>query len=391
MKVLFVSHSNDLSGANKSFLDIIINLRHKIDIVVLCNSKDGALTEALNKIQVKVVIADYAWWYISPRNNPIKQLYHIVTDSLAYRRKKISKEIIQILDNECFDLVYTNTSTIDVGAYISYKLKLPHVWHIREFGKEDFGFIPIISNSKQKKVFLSANKIIVNSKALGNKYRDFIPEYKIEIVYNGFNIDELECLHTRRRDGVLRILISGQVCEAKGQEQAIMAVQKLQKEGKNIHLYIAGAINSSYLNSILKHIGGKKDWLHILGQCSDMKNVRADMDIELVCSKCEAFGRVTIEAMLNEIPVIGSDSGGTSELIKDHITGLLYENGNIEQLSNCILELMENEGLYYSVARNAKEMARNFTINSTSKAVYNIFTEFVNLIETKENERCGKL
>jgi len=184
MKVLFISHSNDLSGANKSFLDIIINLRHKIDIVVLCNSKDGALTEALNKIQVKVVIADYAWWYISPRNNPIKQLYHIVTDSLAYRRKKISKEIIQILDNECFDLVYTNTSTIDVGAYISYKLKLPHVWHIREFGKEDFGFIPIISNSKQKKVFLSANKIIVNSKALGNKYRDFIPEYKIEIVYN---------------------------------------------------------------------------------------------------------------------------------------------------------------------------------------------------------------
>ena len=52
---------------------------------------------------------------------------------------------------------------------------------------------------------------------------------------------------------------------------------------------------------------------------------------------------------------------------------------------------MENEGLYYSVVRNAKEMARNFTINSTSKAVYNIFTEFVNLIETKENERCGKL
>lgn len=380
MKVLFISHSNDLSGANRSFLDIINFLRHRIDIVVLCNSQNGALTEVLNKIQVKVIVADYAWWYISPRKNIFKQLYHIFKDSFAYKTKKISKEVMEILRDECFDLVYTNTSTIDVGAFISNKLMLPHIWHIREFGKEDFGFIPIISNKKQKKSFSSANKIIVNSQALGNKYRSFISENKIKVIYNGFDVDSLKCTHERKKDGISRILITGQVCEGKGQKQAIMAVQKLQKEGKNIQLYIAGTVDNSYLNSILKQIKGEKTWLHILGQCSNMKKIRADMDIELICSKCEAFGRVTIEAMLNGIPVVGSNSGGTSELIRDHDTGLLYENGNIEQLANCITELLENNELYSNIALHAKSFACNFTISNTANAVYETFNKAINNI-----------
>lgn len=377
MKILFISHSNDLSGANKSLLDIIINLQSRIDIVVMCNSKNGALTDALSKLHIKVIIADYAWWYISPRKNLLKQLYRAFVDSKNYKIKKLNKEILESLFIENFDLVYTNTSTVDVGAHISKELSIPHVWHIREFGEEDFGFIPIVPKEKQMETFMSANKIIVNSNALGNKYRNYIPADKVKVIYNGFDIKKIESAHTKTASFSTRILITGQVCEGKGQKQAILAVARLRNKGENIHLFLAGTVNKSYLKSIYTQIGGEKEWLHILGQCSDMKKIRADMDIELVCSKCEAFGRVTIEAMLNGIPVIGSNSGGTPELIRDHRTGLLYENGNIEQLSNCISELINDQELYTAISNNARKFARGFTISNTVNEIYNVFYDII--------------
>jgi glycosyltransferase involved in cell wall biosynthesis len=44
----------------------------------------------------------------------------------------------------------------------------------------------------------------------------------------------------------------------------------------------------------------------------------------LTCSRSEAFGRATAEALTSGIPVIGHASGGTPELIEAGTTGLLY-------------------------------------------------------------------
>ena len=52
------------------------------------------------------------------------------------------------------------------------------------------------------------------------------------------------------------------------------------------------------------------------------------MDIALVASCSEAFGRVTVEAMLAGMLVIGADVAGTSELICDGVNGILYEDDN---------------------------------------------------------------
>ena len=44
-----------------------------------------------------------------------------------------------------------------------------------------------------------------------------------------------------------------------------------------------------------------------------------------MCSKNEAMGRVTVEALFNGCPVIGYDGGGTPEIIKDGINGFLFK------------------------------------------------------------------
>ena len=296
-------------------------------------------------------------------------------DTFRYRFNKLSQSTIELLKNQHFDIVYSNTSTIDVGAIIAKKLDIPHVWHIREFGKEDFEFIPIVSLKYQKDAFMSSDRIIVISKALSEKYT-YIPKEKLRLVYNGFETDKL--IYTKDSYGFsdkINILVSGQVCSGKGQEQAILAVDKLNKKNVPTELYIAGDVDYTYLTPILNKIGGEKEWLHILGMVKDMYNLRKDMDIELVCSRSEAFGRVTLEAMLHSIPVIGSRAGGTPELIEDHQTGLLFDYNNIEQLVICIEELINNHNLYESIIKNACEFAKKYTIQNTADKIYRIFCE----------------
>lgn len=376
MKALFVSHCNDLSGANKSLISLIEQLKSRMEIKVLCNQEYGKLTEYLKHLGIQVIFADYAWWYIKPRKNIIKQSYRKIVDTYNYKTKKITKKIINELNEEKFNFIYTNTSVVDVGAIISEALNIPHIWHIREFGQEDFGLIPILSLEQQKMVFRKASKIIVISEALKKKYISFIPHEKLQCIYNGFETENLVYIKETYPFHRKKILITGQVCKGKGQEQAILAINNLHKEGIDSELFIAGEIDYSYLNPILKKIGGKPSWLHILGVCKDMYLLRKDMDIELVCSRSEAFGRVILEAMLHSIPVIGSFAGGIPELIEDHKTGLLFEYGNIETLTDCIKELLFDNDLYEKIIINAREFAKKFSIQNTSRQIYTIFTEF---------------
>lgn len=58
----------------------------------------------------------------------------------------------------------------------------------------------------------------------------------------------------------------------------------------------------------------------------------------------ETFGRVTIEAMAFGLPVLGTDAGGTREIVEDNVTGLLHPLGHegTEALAQNILHFLKN-------------------------------------------------
>ena len=97
-------------------------------------------------------------------------------------------------------------------------------------------------------------------------------------------------------------------------------------------------------------------------------------DAILMCSKNEAMGRVTVEAMSACRPVIGYDNAGTSELIDHEHTGLLY-SGDHEQLAECMLRLVKNPEEGRQMGINAWHFARErFTIEAYAQAVYQVFS-----------------
>jgi|SRR5579872_756371 len=66
----------------------------------------------------------------------------------------------------------------------------------------------------------------------------------------------------------------------------------------------------------------------------------AHCDVFALPSRAEGFGLVFLEAMANSKPVIGGAHGGTPDVIKDGVSGLLVTHGDVEMLSNALLSLL---------------------------------------------------
>jgi glycosyltransferase involved in cell wall biosynthesis len=66
-------------------------------------------------------------------------------------------------------------------------------------------------------------------------------------------------------------------------------------------------------------------------------------------SRSEAFGLVILEGLLFKKPTIASNLGGIKELIKDGETGMLFSPGDISELANKIIKLIETPGLTHKL------------------------------------------
>lgn len=109
-----------------------------------------------------------------------------------------------------------------------------------------------------------------------------------------------------------------------------------------------------------------------------MKSVRKNADAGLVTSENEAFGRTTIEGMLSMMAMIGRNSGGTSEQIKNDETGLLYD-GSVSDLARCICTLAEDRGLLQKFAKagfeDAKKYASGYAAKVTEQTIDLVFED----------------
>ena len=96
----------------------------------------------------------------------------------------------------------------------------------------------------------------------------------------------------------------------------------------------------------------------------------------------EAFGRVSIEAQSMKKPIIASNIGGSNETIIDNKTGLLFESGNPQALSNKLKEIIKLDTLTLDLMGNEgrKNVLNRFNIE---KMCFNTYSEYKKLINAK--------
>jgi glycosyltransferase involved in cell wall biosynthesis len=379
--VLFVTHYSGMYGANKSMLALIIILRDKfnVDPIVLLR-QEGPICEELDKYKIKYQIKHFYWWVNN--NNGLFQLLLNIRKQLINLYRLFN--IVNGVKSYEIDLVYSNSITISIGSQIARRLNVPHVWHIRE-GMDSYGFKFSLGNYISR-LFLAygADRYILISEYLYDSYQSMIPHELTCMIYNGITFPQVVREKNVPFDGIVNLCVVGLVAEQKNQMDALNAIKiLLDKDINNIKLHIIGERTLAYseiINSFIKE-NSLEEYVVMWGHQNDVISILKNMNIGLMTSHGEAFGRVTIEYMLKRIPVIASDSGANKEIIINQVNGLFYELFNPADLADKIIFFVNNLDQLEVFGCEAQKFAhQNFSAEQNAEKVYGVINDVLRKI-----------
>jgi glycosyltransferase involved in cell wall biosynthesis len=363
--ILFVHHANDMYGADIGLLHSIHSLdrsRYYPVVILPSDMPEGMLSQELDRLGIEyhfVPLGILRRKYFTGRAI-IPLLFQILTGSAAIRSMARSRKAA---------LVYVNTIVAVSGAMGGRLAGIPVLWHIREI----VTMPRPIRWTLHKLLGLCSRRIVCISNAVRESLTSEAPRLsrKTTTLYNGVavtqNIRFKSGAGLREElsipEGVPLVGMVGRVSHWKGQEILAEAAQLVLQSYPDVHFVAVGsyfADQSHYLRELEERIInlGLKGRFHLVSYRSDIGSVYDALDIFVLPSrKPEPFGRVTVEAMMHGLAVVATNHGGTCELIRDGVTGLLVPPSDPGSLAVAIERLLKDRAWRDQLGQSASRFA----------------------------------
>lgn len=173
----------------------------------------------------------------------------------------------------------------------------------------------------------------------------------------------------------------------KGIDELIEALARVRTVNASISLTIVGDGDDVPRLRSRVAVLGLTDQVSFRGAVTDseLAHLYRECDVFAMPSKGEGFGIVFLEAMRQGKPCIGGNHGGTPEVIDDRSDGFLVEHGDVDGLTRCLLELVENPALRSEMGERARLKVQNkFSFSRMRSNWYSLLAETLAVSE----ERC---
>lgn len=360
MNILFLTHYDNMYGANKAMYKLICKLKEEMPEanITLAIPAEGEMTKALTKIGVDFYISGGTKWqafYSTPLRFMVKKIM---------RRRLIKMEsdnLYEEFKDKNIDVIHSNSSVTNLGALLAERLSCRHIWHIREFSYEHFNMRYFYSQKRVIELYEKADYLITISDSLKENIKEKYKGANVVRVYDGVNGDYKAS--EGMGEGLTRFVYSGYLFPMKNQLEVLKAAKKLKDRGiDNFEVDIAGDGESAYRKKLEEYIDNNNlDNVKLLGYVNNIHALLDTADAGIIASRYEGFGLVTVEYMLHSLPVIGYNGGGNAEIIKDGETGYLYDD--LDELVRQMEEIIKNK----EKARGMGEKGRLRAINNFSE------------------------
>jgi len=174
------------------------------------------------------------------------------------------------------------------------------------------------------------------------------------------------------RGNKFMVFFVGRASADKGLEYLIRAC-----EGIDVQLVIAG------IGPILENLKALSEKLNVnavfTGFISDDEKyaIMKACDVFVLPSMAEVQPIVIIEAFTCGKTVIGTNRGGTPDMIENGTNGLLVEFGDVNALREAIIKLMKEKELKKTLSLNAKRSSEKYSIENVAKKYLEIYEELI--------------
>ena len=340
-------------GSDQALLTLIKELKNRIKpYVVLGRLASHSTIEKLQSENIPYSILKYDFFWYPPQKNIWSYITRpIYTIKLRNKKKHFTQRIIELSKENKIDIIHTNSSAYQFGFAAAQLLKIPHVWHLREYQSIDFEHKHAYSLSYLKKLLnTSGNFNIAITKGIYEFYQ--LKKKNSIVIYDGVLNKKYE---PQKHPKEPFFLFVGRIVKEKGIFLLLESYKYYLQKGGTFKLIFVGNYSLKTKQKIDQLIDEevKKNIIFkgilTTNQTYDLMNRASAL---IVPSPFEAFGLITAEAMFNKCLVIGKDTAGTKEQFDN---GQKIQNKEIalrfineQQLTTHLTNIEKNGPSYYS-------------------------------------------
>ena len=122
---------------------------------------------------------------------------------------------------------------------------------------------------------------------------------------------------------------------------------------------------------------GIQDKVMFLGQSHEIDKILCFSDLFLLTSKRESFGLAALEAMINGVPVISTNTGGLPEVNEQGISGYLCDVGDVKGMAKRAISILSDNHTLQTFKQNARKVAEKFDINQIVPMYEDLYAELL--------------
>jgi glycosyltransferase involved in cell wall biosynthesis len=394
--VLYVDHCVQLSGAELSLLALVTGLDKSRFRPVIVLPEDGPLASAAAEHGIPVRLVPVAGQLLGVSRG-FAAAHPIRTAATLAHAVRPVRELRRIIDEEGAAVVHSNSIKAHVLAAAAVRgTSARLVWHVRN----------ILGTGMVERTLLWGarrwpDRVVTISEAVRESVlRRNGSGDNVVTIYNGIAVEAARSAGDtdalRRELGILPkaplVCLIGQIARRKGQREFIEAAAVIVETHPDARFLIVGAVlfpqnEAAYEQEMLARVEqlGLGDNVILAGQRNDVPCILAASDVMVhAATEPEPFGRVLIEAMAAQKPVVATDTGAAGEIVVDldgkgdAPTGILVPPRDPDAIASAVLRLLDDEALSARLGGAGFErLGRHFTIESTVRQVQQLYSELL--------------
>lgn len=348
---------------------------------------------------ITILTSDYA------TNSPIHEtaaypvvralkLYAPFNQTLATKRRRTRRQIDQLNYRTAFNAIklfkpdvaflWSQLRTGMGPARACMKLHIPLVWrlgdeYLRGFLPQPWSWKPrqLIGSLLDHTLFHDQTTLGLNFdhvSAICIKTRDNLvaaglPIFSAAIIYRGILLEQFPL---KAQPGSLsappRLLYVGQLLPWKGAHHVIQAAHALSTQpGTRVAATLIGTGPDEYVQQLRQQAAGPAH-IEFLGKVpyTELSKQYQRHDLFIFPSEySEGFPSTYLEAMASGLPVISTDEGAQTEVLRHGENALLYAPHDPQQLVRLISDLIHNQELREKLATQGRKLVeKEFTLDN---------------------------
>lgn len=370
--ILYMVGGERASGAEIVIERLMINNGVQSHLFISPGSFSTALTQTEKPYQINIV-------------ERLKKLNRRSSSALVFYLKAarnyflIPKLVLAYIKKHRIDVVHCNT--IGQAAYMLPLVflrpvlcpKVKWVWT-----DHDLKYYFFLDNFLSEQCAKAYDITFAVSEAVKRKYKH---ADKVAVLYNGLDLEIFKPdeqagknfkTNLKLSDSSIVIGCAGVMSKRKGQLDLVAAFSRLKQQYGNVNLLLAGRFDNDELEyNEQVRAALKTGGVIYAGQVDDMVGFYNACDIVVSnadLAGSEPLGTTIYEAMACQKIVVGSDTGGTKEIIDNNINGYLFQAENVDALLNKLTEVISDLNGHEQIKKAARKKVKDiFDINIMAK------------------------